>query len=121
MVSMSTSKVVEDVERKLSNLQSLAQVPLVDVDLKIQEGMEEKVRESLLNSSMLYMHDLHDARGRGSCTSTHTIPAETLMGLSTRDDDDAGPRDNKMCRSLPTLDEPATELQHFPYTSEQGG
>ena len=115
-----TSITKEQIDKKMS-LQALAQVP-VDVDLKIQEEIDTKLQETILNSSMLYMHDLHDQSRRrdSSSTSTQEMGAtENLMALSTATE---GP---KMCRSLPTLDEPieatdTLELRQFAYSTEMG-
>jgi len=81
-----------------------------DLNLQLEEPNEMKMQETILNSSMLYMHDMHDKQRRDSSSiaSSRDITAETL-GLSR---DDVGV---KLSNSLPEL--AATE--HFPFTSEQ--
>ena len=57
---------------------------------------------------------MHDARRRDSnSTSTPDITADNIMGMSHDDG-------VKMCRSLPLLDQLATEMDEFPYNSEEG-
>lgn len=100
----------EDFSRRMS-LHSLAQVPLIEVDLKTRET---EIQETLLNSSVLHMHELHDSLRHDSVTmSTSDIHTENLGTISRSD----GRTLSGL--PLPTLEEPTTESSDGSWHAEK--